>query len=267
MDRRQFLKAVAAAGIGTQIPVDWNAGAASDTEISRAWAALDEEPLVLEVINSRTLAVAGYPEPTRRSDTFNLSLGWLETPHDLAIEMRQCPPLAWAIAEKCEELKYEALDELEERFWEEQRDAAGSAEDDSGANERIRALLDAEEGKWPSSDDEEGMTRWVESIDEATFKDLLEVVREWLDEEPDWVNESDFFSDFADGQSTALSLLRDMDPEVLEVLGIAIVEGECPGSTYYAAELEKNLDEANAVAVREKIPIRFVASNQVWWSE
>jgi hypothetical protein len=43
-------------------------------------------------------------------------------------------------------------------------------------------------------------------------------------------------------------------------LGVDIVEGEHPGSTYYAAELRGNIDEANRAAEAAGIPVRFVAA-------
>ena len=46
--------------------------------------------------------------------------------------------------------------------------------------------------------------------------------------------------------------------EVIELLGIEIVEGEYPGSSYYAAELSMSIDEANKIAEQNKVAIRFV---------
>jgi hypothetical protein len=49
-----------------------------------------------------------------------------------------------------------------------------------------------------------------------------------------------------------------MEPDDLEALGVEIVEGEHPGSTYYAAELRGDLGAANRVAVERGIPVRFL---------
>ena len=57
-------------------------------------------------------------------------------------------------------------------------------------------------------------------------------------------------------QSAALSLWRDR-PEELEPFHVEIVEGECPGSTYYAAVLRSSIKEANDLAIRLGLPIMF----------
>ncbi len=44
----------------------------------------------------------------------------------------------------------------------------------------------------------------------------------------------------------------------MEKLGVQIIEGLHPGSTYYAATLTKPIDEANLIAVSEDIPVRFI---------
>ena len=50
------------------------------------------------------------------------------------------------------------------------------------------------------------------------------------------------------------------DDDVLDALHVEIVEGEHPGSSYYAAELAIGVDEANRTAEEACIPVRFVAS-------
>ena len=49
------------------------------------------------------------------------------------------------------------------------------------------------------------------------------------------------------------------DPEAL--LGVIVVEGDRPGSTYYAAELTVPVAEANRRAEEAGIPIRFTAKS------
>ena len=46
--------------------------------------------------------------------------------------------------------------------------------------------------------------------------------------------------------------------EVIELLSIELVEGEYPGSSYYAAELSIPVEEANAIAEQNNVLIRFV---------
>ena len=42
-----------------------------------------------------------------------------------------------------------------------------------------------------------------------------------------------------------------------DLLGIEIVDGDCPGSSYFAAELHIDVDEANLRARIHKLPYRF----------
>ena len=48
-----------------------------------------------------------------------------------------------------------------------------------------------------------------------------------------------------------------MDYADLRTLGVKVIEGECPGSSYFEAELRIPIDEANARAEAAGIPVRF----------
>lgn len=57
-----------------------------------------------------------------------------------------------------------------------------------------------------------------------------------------------------------MEFFQSMDVDQLETPGVDVVEGEHPGSTYYAAELRNGIDQANRAAQRAGIPVRFVAA-------
>jgi len=57
-----------------------------------------------------------------------------------------------------------------------------------------------------------------------------------------------------------MEFFQSMDVDQLETLGVEVVEGEHPGSTYYAAELRNDIDQANRAAQQAGIPVRFVAA-------
>ncbi len=59
-------------------------------------------------------------------------------------------------------------------------------------------------------------------------------------------------------QEAALLFFRKMPPEALDKLGIEIVEGEHPGSSYFAAELRSEIDQANRSASNSGIRVRFM---------
>lgn len=56
---------------------------------------------------------------------------------------------------------------------------------------------------------------------------------------------------------SAYRFFSSMDYADLDTLGVKVIEGECPGSTYFAAELTVPIEEANAPAAAAKIDIRF----------
>lgn len=97
---------------------------------------------------------------------------------------------------------------------------------------------------------------WLDSADDDTIDRLIVVVNDWINDTPD---ERDY--EIADlggysGRGYALRFFQD-DFAFCDDLNIVIVEGDCPGSSYFAAELRMDLDEANAVAESLDIPIRF----------
>ena len=56
---------------------------------------------------------------------------------------------------------------------------------------------------------------------------------------------------------SAYRFFSSMDYADLRTLGVKVLEGEFPGSTYFEAELRIPIDEANARAEAAGIPIRF----------
>lgn len=60
-----------------------------------------------------------------------------------------------------------------------------------------------------------------------------------------------------DADKAAWAFFELVDAEVTDALGIDIISGEHPGSTYYAAQLRDDLDAANAVAAEMGLLYRF----------
>ena len=61
--------------------------------------------------------------------------------------------------------------------------------------------------------------------------------------------------DRSTAQGAALAYFVDMDSQALRLLGIIIVEGSCPGSTYNAAELRRPIAEANRAAKKAGLAV------------
>lgn len=60
-----------------------------------------------------------------------------------------------------------------------------------------------------------------------------------------------------DGRQWAFRLFRDMDPELADSFDVTVVEGDQPGSTYYAAVMGISVAEANLVSRRLELPVTF----------
>jgi len=72
-------------------------------------------------------------------------------------------------------------------------------------------------------------------------------VEAWLEEPVDWDELEWFPRDFG-GQGRALSFFQGMAADVADELGVVVIEGDHPGSTYFAAELRNAIEHANAAA-------------------
>jgi hypothetical protein len=97
---------------------------------------------------------------------------------------------------------------------------------------------------------------WLATADDGTVSLLIKRVNAWINDTPD---EHDYevanLSGYS-GRGHALRYFRD-EFEYYEAFNVVVVEGECPGSSYFAAELRMDVDEANVLARELDIPIRF----------
>ncbi len=119
--------------------------------------------------------------------------------------------------------------------------------------------LAADEGDELDPDD--GWKALVRRDGKAGIDRYWEFIERWLDEPIDW-GESDWFPSDWHGQGKALAFFQGMDGDTLHEIGVVIVEGDCPGSSYFAAELRNELEDANAAAQRLGLPFRFRAEGR-----
>ena len=97
---------------------------------------------------------------------------------------------------------------------------------------------------------------WLDTADDSTISWLIEEVNDWIQGMP---GEQDYERADLGGYSSrgsALRFFRDEFPEN-DLFDIVVVEGDCPGSSYFAAELRMDIDEANELAIEYGVPIRF----------
>ena len=202
-----------------------------------------------EVADGGTLRMANYAEAETRAEFYeDVASFWSRSPKDLAYAMEECQPLAWAVHSIYSDFRDELSAELQDT------EAAGNGSKRKLAT--LRARLEA-----LPEEPEEGAADWLLGLTSKQFEErVVPVIEKWFSEPPDWAFEDDYLPESGTAQGAALEFFRDMAADDLETLGIDVVEGEHPGSTYYAAELRGDIDEANRAAEAAGIPVRFVAA-------
>ncbi len=224
MDRRTFLKTLAALGVTASLPPDL--AAATAAEIDSAWNAASSHWGLFEVNDFGTLSFANFEEPATRRvayflpDAERIGSGDAET----------CAPLRWHVCD------------LYRDVLEDQLRANGSPIDWSELEDRVEA----------------GWAAWFKQCSGETHDRLVAAIDTWLDSEPDWGDESDELYKTGNAQGAAYDYFLSIDGDTLDALGIGIVEGDCPGSSYFAAVLRIEPAEANRIAAARGLDIRFV---------
>jgi hypothetical protein len=237
LDRRQFLADMLAIGAAISIPVALDQ--ATPIQIDTAWDKLLQEPWYFDVDSADTITSSDTKEPELRSEVFDADLTDRCTVDSLISDIDNC----WPLASHFQEL---ALNELEE--------VQSSLEDDDSLSilerRRLKRLAKA-------LDDE--MNGWVAMVRNGGSKGLPRLkdeVAEWLANPIDY-NDLEWLPRTAGAQGSALSFFETMPHENLAALGVVIVEGDHPGSTYFAAELRQPVQVANQVAKQLGLPIQF----------
>jgi len=202
-----------------------------------------------EVDSSGTLTVADFCERKTRSDFYirfgSVSDSWSQSPAHLADAMEDCEPLAWAVHSIHTELRDEIQADL---------DGIGPS---SGAFKKRALALKARIKAMPE-EPEDGAENWLLALTFSEFEArVLPEIEKWFDSPPDWNWEDDHLPRNGTAQGAALEFFHSMDGDALDILGVIIVEGEHPGSSYYAAELIGDIDLANKAAADAAIPVRF----------
>ena len=219
----------------------------------------DEPVTEFSVDSSGTLCLCGFIELKTRSALYDsISSSVLESPKNLIYGMSDCPPLAWAV----NDIYSDARAELECEIDDLSSDLENEIDNDNVSSDvedykgRIAALT-ARFEKMPE-EPYEGAKDWVLGLTSKEFKSLImPAIEKWLCEEPNSIGEEEYLPRDNTAQGAALEFFKEMDGRKLKVLGVKIIEGEHPGSTYYAAELHGDIEAANQAAVKAGIPIRF----------
>ena len=235
MNRRTFLASLLATTASALLPMPF--AEATPAEVDDLWHHLLDDPVYFEVDEFQTIRDPRVPEPETRGDIFeDIEPACIKTADQL-IAIAEPGPM-WR---KLIDLAENRRQEIE---W--------SLDDDLAPGERRRLKKVAN----LLADPDDGWKEWVRLEGRRSMAGLRKVVVDWLAEPIDW-DEHDWFPDDIGSMGAAKVFFESLDLDALDALGIKIVEGEYPGSTYYAAELMGDVEEANVVAGRLGVPVRF----------
>lgn len=214
----------------------------SNTEPSRP---IGEKTLrYFEVSENGTITDPTVPEPRCNRDVFsNVSPQHLDNIDDLVFTVENCYPLARHFAE----LANSRADEIASTF---------EAENDRSPKKYPKDRLNLIELMRSDPADDDGWRAWFQLVTPEQLPCFKELIETWLNGSIDW-DFSDWFDRGWSPQDAAMYFFESEDQDVLEALDVVIVEGENPGSTYYAAELQQDLDEANGIAAELNLDYRF----------
>ena len=221
----------------------------TNTTKSKDSGIIPPEPITeFEVSEYGTLRMSGFADAETRAQFYDYIADWWdESPSDLAAAMDECEPLAWEVQSIYSNFRDQLQAEIEE--------AEDKQEPDSKKIDALKARLAA-----MPEEPEDGAKDWLLKVDNGYFKsNIVERIRNWYAEPPNWGWEDDYLPVKATGQGAAFEYFQDMDQESLDLLGVEVIEGDVPGSSYFAAELHCDIEEANAAAEAAGLPERFVA--------
>ncbi|MDO9597018.1 MAG: hypothetical protein Q7J47_04785 [Azoarcus sp.] len=220
MDRRTFLKTLASFGASIALPIDL--ATASQDEVDEAWIEAARTWDLFVVGEYRTLWYANFEEPTTRYEAY----GFCEVSDvSESIVERHCD-------------MYEPIQQLYRDHLRKQDPALEAAV--------IDELADVNWLEW---------YREAKGSDQSAIESILD---SWLCDAPDPCQEWEDYYANGDAQGAAYTRFQREDSELMDALGIVVIEGDCPGSSYFAAQLHTPVEEANRIAAERGWSIRFV---------
>ena len=192
---------------------------ASEVEINQVWEKLFNEPITFEVDEYNTISMPWVKSPEINADIYYDLNVGVETNQELLSEIQNYSQLSDRIAS---DFEYFA--------------------DCPGENEQVDLLIAQKLG-------------WEDWILRGDLEEHIARVEAWLKEGIDW----DYAPATVGPVGEAYQYFNNYAWSTQEDLGIVVIEGEHPGSSYYAAELRVPVEDANQRAEQMGIPIRFIS--------
>lgn len=235
--RRGFLAGLLAVGATIALPVP--VAQATPAQVDEAWKKLLKDPWYFEVSEWGTIVEADADEPKYKRDVFDIDFGPNPTPELLVQEVDGCYPLT----SHFEQLAIAELEDVQSML----EDSDDLTRAERKRLQRLAAVL---------GEDGEGWSEWVLMEGQAGLPRFVEEAQEWLSRPFD-SNDLEWAPRNWGAQGQALAFFESLPRKTLKALGVVIIEGEHPGSSYYAAELRQPIEDANEVAEELELPFRF----------
>jgi hypothetical protein len=263
LSRRNFLASLSALGATLSFPA-----LASASQVNRSWAALLRSPWYFDVEEYGTIVEPEGKEPSIRRDVYDVEVGFIKSPEHLIDEIESHDELRSHFCGLASNHRDELVDQIE-RHEDLAIQLTGTGDRAPTASERfgaeasripsrqLRAMKDLAQAL---EDEDNGWQDWIVAEGLEGLPKFLTILDGWLDDTLDW-SQMEFWPSGWSSQGKALAFFEQMDGDVVDALGVQIIMGEHPGSSYYAAELRAPIDHANAEAQRLKLPFRFRAAS------
>lgn len=226
IDRRTFIKCLLSSTVVSLLT----------TDIAQADALLRDTPLLFNVSDGGQLSFANYLSPPDRYEAYQYGRSDIETKNKLLDVCIQIDFLRWEIYD----LACYKFADLE-----------------------------------PGGDEYEEIEKFILGLDDRQFEFVRQHVDEWFSDDFDDANDYELeayngdivnplngfdaaYRLFAGYSSGEVQLPESVNEgEIEELFQVKVIEGEYPGSSYYAAELGITVEEANRRAEAMDMPVRF----------
>jgi hypothetical protein len=231
MNRREFLKALLSLGAAIAVPLNALASldTAPQTVIDDAWRMTSGSWGLFEVNEFGTLSYANFEQPQTRREGY-----WFADAGDLGLDDID---------------SHGTLRDGIQGLYRDDLLTRARNPDTLEGSPRLERLV------------EDGWGQWFEKAKGDDRADIERIIEDWLDDKIDWANEWERLYKSGTGQGAAYDHFLSEDYEVMEALSIVVIEGDCPGSSYFAAELHISPKEANEIAEHNGWQIRFVTEH------